>query len=170
MQVQRRRQRPIAHRPPIDRMHRPVRRRQRVRRDLELLRRRRDQNAAHLCRRVQNCGSAVLHRMAAGGEALVRSPPRIGGYQIDVRHRNVQLFRRHLQQRGLQPLPQFHLTGEHGHPPVRRDPDPGVQRRRPLQAAGAGGFFGAQRKRNRQTAAECQKPPARQDRGHDFTP
>ena len=130
VQVQLRRQRTVADAAAIRGAYRSVGRGQRFGRDTEFDGGRIPQQTPDLGRRVQDRGAAVLHGVAAGGEALVRCADGIGGNQFDLGRRDIQLFSRHLQQGGGKPLPQFGLAGEHRHPAVRRDANPRVQRRR----------------------------------------
>jgi len=94
-----------------------------------------DQQAAHLGGGVQDRRPAVLHGMAAGGEALVGRASGVGGDQIQAGRRHVELLGGNLEQRGLETLPKLRLAGEHLDTAIRRDPDPRIEFGRFLQAA-----------------------------------
>jgi hypothetical protein len=94
------------------------------------------QQAAHLCRRIQQGCAAVRDGVTAGGQAFVGGEAGVGGEKVDQRRRHVQLLRRDLQQGGAHAGTEFHLAGEHRHLAVRRDLDPRVEQRVRLQAAG----------------------------------
>ena len=174
-------ERAVAERPPVRRPHHAARRLELRVRHPELRRRCPDQQRPHLVGGMQDRGAAVLHRVAAGGEALVRRAAGIGGDQLDGARGQVEPLGRDLQQRRLQPLAQLGLAGEHRHMAVRRHPDPGIQLRRLLQAAGqrclrrrraallggAGGWGdGGQRKGHDQRAAGPEQGAAGEGGGH----
>ena len=79
---------------------------------------------------------AVLHRVTAGGVALVHRAPGVGCNEFDAVERHIEFFRRHLDQRGLDALSEFGLSGEHGDASLRIDLDPGVEIRVDRQASG----------------------------------
>ena len=85
-------------------------------------------------------GAAVLHRVTAGGVTLVWGQRGVRRDQMHGVRRHVQLFRRDLDQRGLDALSQFRLAGKDGDRAVGVDPDPGIEH---------GGFIEAARERCR---------------------
>ena len=126
----------VSRAPAIRRDHRAVLGAQILGRQIETLRRLRDQKRAHLRRRVLDRGAAVLHRMAAGGVAFIRGQAGIGRDDLQRCKGNVEFFGRDLLERGLEALAEFGLAGEHGDAAVGIDPDPGIEKWRRRQAAG----------------------------------
>ncbi len=100
---------------------------QRRRIDLEHGRRLGEQQLAHLGGGVAHRGARLRHRHGAGGIALIGRQERIGGDQLDDQRVDLQLFGSALEDRGLDPLPELGLAGEHGDMVVGVDPDPAVE-------------------------------------------
>jgi hypothetical protein len=111
-------------------------------------------------------GGGILHRVAAGGVALVGGQLGVGGDQAQDRRIEAELLRGDLDQRRLDPLAEFGLAGEHRDAAVRIEADPGIDPRRLGEAAG-------QRRPGRadpdeERAADEQRPAG--ERGHDPPP
>ena len=96
---------------------------------------------------VEKRGAAVLHRVAAGGEALVGRAGGVRGDEADAGGGDVELLGDDLDERGFEALAELGLAGEGGDGAVRADVDPGDEERGGLEAAGelrgAGGGGGA---------------------------
>ena len=127
--------------PPARRLEHAVAQGQGVLGDLEALRRHPGQDEAHLGGGVAQRGAAVLHRVAAGRITFVRGARGVGGDQADAARVHLQFLGRHLQQGGLDALPQFGLAGEDGDGVVCLDADPGVEPGFLFQAAGQPAFL-----------------------------
>ena len=80
--------------------------------------------------------AAVLHGMAAGRVAFVGRGAGVGRVDRHGGEREVELLGGELRQRRGDPLPELGLAGQHFDPARRFDPDPAVEQRRLLQAAG----------------------------------
>jgi hypothetical protein len=76
---------------------------------------------------MQDRGAAVLHRMAAGGVALVRREFGIGGNDLQRLEGHAQLFGGDLLERGLEALAELRLAGESRDAAVGIEADPGVE-------------------------------------------
>ncbi len=87
----------------------------------------RDQQLAHLRRRVLDRGAAVLHGMAAGGIAFIGGAAGIGGDDRQRLEGNVELFGGDLLEGGLETLAEFGLAGERGNAAVGVDANPGIE-------------------------------------------
>ena len=95
-----------------------------------------DQQHAHIGGRVADGRAAVLHRVAARGQSLIR---RAGGIRCHHRYmgrRHIQFLGRHLQQRRLYALAQFGLPGKDGDPPLGVDSNPGIEPGSAFEASG----------------------------------
>ena len=119
----------------VGRNHRTVFSAQIFSRQTETPRGFREQKFTRLRGRVLNRGAAVLHGMAAGGVLFVGGQVRIGCDDFERFKSNVQLLSRDLLEGRLESLAEFGLAGEHRDAAVGIDANPGIQKRRLLQAA-----------------------------------
>ena len=78
--------------------------------------------------------------MASGGVTFVRRQRRICSDHRDLRRRDVEFFRRALDESSLHAGAEFGLSGEHGNVAVSIQLDPGVQRSRQYSKREAAGF------------------------------
>ena len=97
------------------------------------------QQDAHVGGGIEDGRAAVLHRMAARGDALVGRACGIGGYKLDAGWRHRKLVRRNLDQRRLQSLAEFRLAREHRDMSVGVDADPRIEQGEFVEVAGQGG-------------------------------
>ncbi len=120
-----------------------------------------DQNLAHLGGGVADRRAAVLHRLTAGGEALVGRPSGVGGDQFDLAGRDLQLLGRHLEERGADTLAELGLAREDGDAAIGVDPDPGIEEGHVVEATRQLG------RRRRTGLPRLLCPGARQEREAD---
>src|ERR1019366_7251314 len=91
-----------------------------------------NRDAARPTRISRTCAAAFLHRVAAGGVALVGRLRGVGGDESDARRSDDQLFRGELDQCGFDALSKLDLAGKDGDRSVRADANPRVEHGRVL--------------------------------------
>src|SRR6266404_575351 len=106
-----------------------------VGRDAELLGGGIDQDRPHLGARQAQRRAAILDRLAAERDTLVRGPAGVAGDHVDAPERQIELLGRDLGERRQDTLPELDLAGGHGRAAVRVDADPGIEHAVGLQAA-----------------------------------
>ena len=105
-------------------------------RHAEALGREPDQDGPHLGGGMKHGRAAVLQGVASGRKAIIRGARRICRDHLDALGRDVELFGRDLRQSGLDALAQLRLAGKYSDAALRIDPDPAVEHRSLLEAAG----------------------------------
>ena len=94
------------------------------------------QNIPRLRRREMQRGSALLHRLAAGGHAFIRTTRGVRGNHFDALVIDIEFIGGDLGERGQDALPQLHLAGKNGHRAVGINAQPAIEHAIVLQAAG----------------------------------
>jgi hypothetical protein len=86
-----------------------------------------EQDFAHLGAGEPQRDAAVLDRLAAGGDTLVRRLLGVAGDPVKAREWQLELLRRDLRERRRHALAELDLAGAHRGSAVGMDADPGVQ-------------------------------------------
>src|SRR5262249_8868115 len=95
-----------------------------------------DENCARFRTRKPQRSAAILDRLTAGRDALVRAATCISRNDTHAGERQVELFGRDLGERRGNALSKFDLSRKDGRATIRVDADPGVEQAVLRQAAG----------------------------------